>query len=68
MRLIGLAVILTLSLTLAPLAAEAQATTKVPRIGVLWTLYSPVEDSPQALRGSTRSWDRMSPSSGYWIT
>ena len=54
MRLIGLAVILTLSLTLAPLAAEAQPTTKVPRIGVLLTLYSPVEDSPQALRGSIR--------------
>ena len=37
MRLIGLAVILTLSLTLAPLAAEAQQTGKVYRIGVLET-------------------------------
>jgi len=34
MRRIGLAVVLTLSLTLAPLAAEAQAG-KVLRIGVL---------------------------------
>jgi len=33
MRLIGLAVILTLSLTLAPLAAEAQQAGKVPRVG-----------------------------------
>src|SRR3989442_14746840 len=35
MRRIGLAVVLTLSLTLAPLAAWAQNTAKVPRIGVL---------------------------------
>ena len=35
MRLIGLAVVLTLSLTLAPLAAEAQQTEKVRRIGFL---------------------------------
>jgi putative ABC transport system substrate-binding protein len=35
MRLIGLAVVLTLSLTLAPLAAEAQPTGKVYRIGFL---------------------------------
>ena len=35
MRLIGLAVILTLSLILAPLAAEAQPPGKIPRIGVL---------------------------------
>jgi ABC-type uncharacterized transport system substrate-binding protein len=35
MRVIGLAVILTLSLTLAPLATEAQPTEKVPRIGIL---------------------------------
>src|SRR5713226_9702676 len=35
MRLIGLAVILTLSFTLAPLAAGAQQAGKVPRIGFL---------------------------------
>ena len=35
MRLIGLAIILTLSLNLAPLAAEAQEAGKVPRIGYL---------------------------------
>ncbi len=35
MRLIGLAVILAVSLALAPLAAEAQPAKKVPRIGVL---------------------------------
>ena len=35
MRLIGLAVILTVCLTLAPLAGEAQAAGKVPRVGVL---------------------------------
>jgi len=37
MRLIGLAVILTLSLFAAPLAAHAQPAGKVPRIGVLVT-------------------------------
>jgi hypothetical protein len=42
MRLIGLAVIVTVSLILAPLAAEAQEykaqqLTKVTRIGLLWT-------------------------------
>jgi len=35
MRLIGLAVVLTVSLTLAPLAAEAQQAAKIPRIGYL---------------------------------
>jgi putative ABC transport system substrate-binding protein len=35
MRLIGLAVVLTLSLTLAPLAAEAQQAGKIDRIGYL---------------------------------
>ena len=35
MRLIGLAVILTLSLILAPLAADAQQAMRVPRVGVL---------------------------------
>ncbi|HWO92723.1 MAG TPA: ABC transporter substrate-binding protein [Methylomirabilota bacterium] len=36
MRLIGLAVVLALSLALAPLAAEAQQPASVPRIGVLF--------------------------------
>jgi putative ABC transport system substrate-binding protein len=35
MRLIGLAVVLSLNLTLAPLAAEAQQTGKISRIGIL---------------------------------
>ena len=35
MRLIGLAVVLTVSLTLVPLAAEAQQAKKAPRIGIL---------------------------------
>ena len=35
MRLIGLAVILTVSLTLAPLAGEAQQPGKVYRVGIL---------------------------------
>src|SRR5262249_35228906 len=35
MRLIGLAVVLTFSLLAAPLAADAQQTGKVPRIGLL---------------------------------
>jgi putative ABC transport system substrate-binding protein len=35
MRLIGLAVVLTLSLVFVPLAAEAQQSTKIPRIGLL---------------------------------
>jgi hypothetical protein len=37
MRLIGLAVILAVSLTLAPVAAEAQEAAKVVRIGYLGT-------------------------------
>ena len=36
MRRIGLAVVLTLSLTLAPLVAEAQAIRKVPRVGIVF--------------------------------
>jgi putative ABC transport system substrate-binding protein len=35
MQLIGLAVILSVSLTLAPLASEAQQATKIPRVGLL---------------------------------
>jgi hypothetical protein len=36
MRLIGLAVVLSLGLILAPLAADAQQASKVPRLGLLW--------------------------------
>ncbi len=41
MRLIGLAVIFALSLTLAPLAAEAQQVGNVPRIALLTAGVSP---------------------------
>jgi hypothetical protein len=46
MRLIGLAVVLTLSLTLAPLAAEGQQTGKIYRLG--WFAFSP-PTNPEAL-------------------
>jgi putative tryptophan/tyrosine transport system substrate-binding protein len=42
MRLIGLAVVLVLSLTLAPLTAEAQQTGKVYRLGVLTHQRAPL--------------------------
>ena len=45
MRLIGLAVVVALSLTLAPLAVEAQQAGKVPRIGMLLT-FSPSIQRP----------------------
>ena len=48
-------VILALGVLAAPLAADAQPAGKVPRIGVLLTLYSPAEDSPQAFRQGLRS-------------
>src|SRR3989441_11636288 len=55
MRLIGLAIVLAVGLTLAPLAAEGQ-TVKVPRIGYL--VLSPLVDPPtaerQAFRGGLR--------------
>jgi putative tryptophan/tyrosine transport system substrate-binding protein len=35
MRLVGLAVVLALSLVIAPLAAEAQQSAKIPRLGYL---------------------------------
>jgi putative tryptophan/tyrosine transport system substrate-binding protein len=38
----------------APLAAEAQAVGKIPRLGVLMNLYSPDADPPQALRQGLR--------------
>jgi putative ABC transport system substrate-binding protein len=52
MRLIWLAVILALSLTLAPFAAEAQQAGRLPRIGVL--LNSPGTENLQDLRQGLR--------------
>jgi putative ABC transport system substrate-binding protein len=51
MRLIGLAVVLAVGLTLAPLAAGAQAPAKVPRIGLL-SAHTPSDTAPwhQAFR------------------
>ena len=49
MRRIGLAVILALSLFVAPLAAEAQQAGKVWRIGMLW-FGSSLEDLPVRVR------------------
>jgi len=46
MRLVGLAVILTLGLTLAPLAAQSQQPTKVYRIGWLSPGFPPAQPSP----------------------
>jgi putative tryptophan/tyrosine transport system substrate-binding protein len=51
MRLIGLAVVLTLGLTIAPLAAEGEQAGKVYRVGALGTHYNPTSDVfPQSLR------------------
>ena len=46
MRLIGLAVVLTFGLTLAPLAAEAQQSGKTPRIGYLSVGSAPRPAAP----------------------
>jgi putative tryptophan/tyrosine transport system substrate-binding protein len=43
MRLIGLAVVLTVGLTIAPLSAEAQQTGKVYRVGILISVSAPFE-------------------------
>ena len=50
MRRIALAVVLILSLVLAPLAAEAQQAGKVPRVGYL--VLSPLADPPSAERAA----------------
>jgi putative ABC transport system substrate-binding protein len=50
MRLIGLAVILTVSLTLAPFAAEAQRSTKIPRVGYL--VLAPLTERPSPERAA----------------
>ena len=54
MRLIGLAVVLTLSLFAAPRAAEAQQAGKVYRIGVLGTASAPYEPFIGAFRHRLR--------------
>src|SRR5713101_2358797 len=53
MRLIGLAVVLTLSLSLAPLAAEGQPAGKVARIGILSIGAAP--SAEEVARSSFRS-------------
>src|SRR5712692_698625 len=56
MRRIGLAFVVAVSLSLAPLAVEAQPQTgKVWRIGVLMSLYPPDADPPQAFRQGLRT-------------
>jgi ABC-type uncharacterized transport system substrate-binding protein len=54
MRLIGLAVVLTLSLFAAPRAAEAQQAGKVYRIGILGTASAPYEPFIGAFRHRLR--------------
>ncbi len=49
MRRIGLAVVLTLSLLAAPVAAGAQQAGKVRRIGMLWFGSSPCTDRAHGL-------------------
>jgi len=50
MRLIGLAVILAVSLALAPLAAEAQQRAKIPQLGYL--VLAPLSESPSPERAA----------------
>jgi putative ABC transport system substrate-binding protein len=54
MRLIGLAVVLAVSLTLAPLAAEAQQAAKIPRIGYLTVDLAANPDLHEAFRQELR--------------
>src|SRR5215831_143789 len=54
MRRIGLAVVLALGLTLAPLATEAQQPTSPRRVGVLLVLLSPGGKEAQAFRQGLR--------------
>jgi putative ABC transport system substrate-binding protein len=57
MRLKPIRLVVTLALVIltAPLAADTQQPARVPRIGVLLTLYSPTEDPPQAFRQGLRA-------------
>jgi ABC-type uncharacterized transport system substrate-binding protein len=50
MRLIGLAVVLTVNLILAPLATEAQQTAKIPRLGYL--VLAPLSETPSPERAA----------------
>src|SRR3989442_8507351 len=50
MRLIGLAVVLSVSLSLAPLAAEGQQPGKIPRIGYL--VLAPLSETPSPERAA----------------
>src|SRR2546427_11286616 len=50
MRLIGLAVILTVGLILAPLAAEAQQPARIPQLGYL--VLAPLSESPSPERAA----------------
>ena len=50
MRLIGLAVVLAVSLLLAPLAAEAQQAGKIPRVGYL--VVAPLTETPSPERAA----------------
>jgi putative tryptophan/tyrosine transport system substrate-binding protein len=59
MRLIGLAVILSLTLLVAPLAVEAQKTVKDPRIGTLTVDSPPSEPGWQEQRSRSPFWQAM---------
>ncbi len=54
-RMFALVAAVAVGIVVAPLIAEAQPAAKVPRIGVLLTLYSPADDSPQAFREGLRA-------------
>jgi hypothetical protein len=54
MRRIGLAVVLVVSLILAPLAAEAQQPVSPRRVGVLLALLGPDSKEAQAFRQGLR--------------
>jgi putative ABC transport system substrate-binding protein len=54
MRLIGLTVVLAVSISLAPLAAEAQPTGKVVRIGYLATGLAAASSTTEAFRRGLR--------------
>jgi putative ABC transport system substrate-binding protein len=57
MRLKPIRLVVTLALVIltAPLAADTQQPARVPRIGVLLTLYAPAEDPPEAFRQGLRA-------------
>src|SRR5215472_13487015 len=59
MRRIGLAVLLALGLTLAPIAACAQQTVKVPLLGVLSLGSPPLDPSSEAARQRSPFWAQL---------